>query len=100
MRTTAVPCGRHIALTRFCFFCLKAPLSGGAVGVSIMSENLPTTREALTIADFCAAYSVGRSRTYEMIGARELVARKCGKRTLIARADAERWLQKLPVLVT
>ena len=65
-----------------------------------MSEHLPAIRQALTIADFCSAYSIGRSRTYELIASGELVARKCGKRTLIARVDADRWLQSLPVLVT
>ena len=45
---------------------------------------------ALTIADFRATYGVGRRRTYELIASGELAARKCGKRTLITRANAER----------
>jgi excisionase family DNA binding protein len=51
---------------------------------------------ALTIADFCREYGIGRTATYAEIKAGRLSAVKCGSRTLIARAEAERWLASLP----
>jgi hypothetical protein len=41
---------------------------------------------------------VGRSSIYEEIGAQRLIARKIGRRTIIRRSDAIRWLRSLPIL--
>jgi hypothetical protein len=41
---------------------------------------------------------VGRSSIYEEIGAQRLVARKIGRRTIVRRSDAIRWLRSLPIL--
>jgi excisionase family DNA binding protein len=51
---------------------------------------------ALTIQEFCARYSVPRSTFYERLDRGEIVARKHGRRVLIAVADAERWFNSLP----
>lgn len=51
---------------------------------------------ALTVKDFCTQYAVGRSRTYELLAAGAILARKSGKSTLITRASAERWFGSLP----
>jgi excisionase family DNA binding protein len=51
---------------------------------------------ALSIKDFCQTYGVGRSVTYQLIGAGTLEAKKLGAKTLIDRASAERWYRSLP----
>lgn len=51
--------------------------------------------EAYTIPDFCRAYGVGRSYTYEEIKAGRLRIVKAGRRTLIPAADARAWLATL-----
>jgi len=52
--------------------------------------------EAFTIRSFCQAYGVGRSFTYSEMAAGKLSYRKAGKKTLIMRADAQRWADNLP----
>ena len=52
--------------------------------------------ELLTIADFVTRFRVSRTATYRLLASRELTAKKVGRRTMIARADAERWLTSLP----
>lgn len=56
-------------------------------------EQIP---ELLTIADFVARFRVSRTATYRLLASRELTAKKVGRRTMIPRADAERWLTNLP----
>jgi excisionase family DNA binding protein len=52
--------------------------------------------EAFSIKEFCRAYCVGPSFTYELIADKKLRARKVGKKTLILRRDAEAWAAALP----
>jgi excisionase family DNA binding protein len=54
------------------------------------------TPTALSIKNFCQMYGIGRSLTYELIGAGTLEAKKLGAKTLIDRASAERWYCSLP----
>jgi excisionase family DNA binding protein len=54
---------------------------------------------AYTINDFCRYYGIGRTKTYGEIAAGRLLARKVGKRTLILKSDADRWLTTLPTLI-
>ena len=54
------------------------------------------TLVALSIKDFCQNYGVGRSLTYQLIGAGILEAKKQGAKTLIDGASAERWYRSLP----
>jgi excisionase family DNA binding protein len=49
----------------------------------------------LSIREFSARYSVGRSTVYRLIGSGALQAVKIGKRTMIRRADAEAWVASL-----
>lgn len=51
---------------------------------------------ALGITDAARVAGVGRSTNYEEINAGRLKARKAGRRTLIARADLQAWLDALP----
>lgn len=61
-----------------------------------MSDTTPETGGALTVAEFCETYGVGRSLFYEELKAGRIEARKAGKRTLILRDEAERWARSLP----
>ena len=51
---------------------------------------------AMSIADFCRRYGVGRTTVYEEIKSGRLRARKIGKRTAIGTDDAEDWWRHLP----
>ena len=51
---------------------------------------------ALSIPTFCRTYGIGRSKTYELIGAGILEAKKFGAKTLIDWASAEAWYHSLP----
>jgi len=53
------------------------------------------TTLSYSINDFCRAAGIGRSKAYDEIKLGRLKARKCGKRTLIRRKDAEDWLNSL-----
>lgn len=53
---------------------------------------------ALSIAEFCKRYGVGRSSAYEEIKSGRLEARKVGARTLITFEAAENWLGQLPTV--
>jgi len=53
---------------------------------------------AMTVAEFCASYNIGRTFLYQQIKEGRLAARKAGTRTLIERAEAERWLRSLPAM--
>jgi excisionase family DNA binding protein len=55
-------------------------------------------RRALTIHEFVARYSIGRSKIYEEAAAGRLKLRKVGKKTLITVDDAEKWLASLPTV--
>ena len=56
---------------------------------------MDNTFGALSIPEFCARYAVGRSFTYQEIGAGRLKARKAGSRTLVPIQAAEDWLSSL-----
>jgi len=62
--------------------------------------NTAPAQGALSVEDFCKQYGVGRDRTYKEIREGRLRAKKMGRRTLIATADAARWLDSLPELKT
>lgn len=53
--------------------------------------------ELMTVADFLARYSIGRTTLYREVAAGRLKLRKLGSATRIARADAETWAGGLPV---
>lgn len=55
---------------------------------------------ALTVNEFCETYRIGRNTFYNELKAGRLEARKAGKKTLILKAEAERWANALPKLKT
>lgn len=60
------------------------------------SSEQKIDKVALTVAEFCHAYGVGKSLAYEEIHSGRLGAKKAGRRTLIPVRDAEAWFQSLP----
>ncbi len=52
-----------------------------------------TLKPAYRIAEFCAAFGIGRSKAYEEIKEGRLKPLKVGKRTLITAAHALAWLE-------
>lgn len=54
--------------------------------------------ELLTVADFCARYSIGKSSFYRELAAKRIRIRKYGSATRIARRDAEAWAERLNVV--
>lgn len=51
---------------------------------------------ALSIAAFCKAYGIGKTKAYAEIAAGRLEAKKIGTRTVVLSEDAARWAQSLP----
>lgn len=52
--------------------------------------------EAFDIASFCQRFRINRTAFYRELDAGRLVAKKVGRRTIITKADALRWLENLP----
>lgn len=52
--------------------------------------------ELMTMGEFLARYSIGRTTAYREAAAGRLKLRKLGTATRIARADAEAWAANLP----
>lgn len=52
---------------------------------------------AFPLDEFCKAYGTSRTIAYSEIAEGRLEARKRGSSTLIARAEAKRWFENLPV---
>jgi hypothetical protein len=57
-----------------------------------------TGKAAFSIADVLHQTGLGRDRIYKLIGEQKLIARKCGRRTIILAADLEAFLQSLPAI--
>ena len=53
-------------------------------------------RGAISVKEFCAWASIGRTAAYEEIANGRLRVRKAGRRTLIPINEAQRWLDALP----
>lgn len=53
--------------------------------------------ELMTVADFLARYSIGKTSFYREVAAARIRIRKFGTATRIARTDAEAWAASLPV---
>ena len=67
-----------------------------AIETVVKSRYVDPNAEAFSIEAFCARYGIGRQLAYDEINAGHLVAIKRGRRTLIRRTDAERWLATAP----
>lgn len=52
-------------------------------------------KDLLNITEFCELTNCGRTKVYEMIGKGEVRAVKVGSKTLIPRAEVQRWIDTL-----
>ncbi|RVD55972.1 MAG: DNA-binding protein [Mesorhizobium sp.] len=57
---------------------------------------MPATPNAFTVADFCDAYGIRRNSAYLEMKSGRLEYRKAGRKTLIRKVDADKWLDSLP----
>lgn len=55
------------------------------------SAGVSIERVAISVAEFCATYGVGKSFLYEELKSGRLKARKVGARTLIPTDEARAW---------
>jgi hypothetical protein len=74
------------------------------VGSSSVEREQDTDRGlsqklALSIDDVVALTGLGRTLVFAEIKTGHLVARKCGRRTVVLRPDLHRWLNSLPCSV-
>jgi len=53
-----------------------------------------------SVKDFLREFSISRAKFYEEIKRGKIRARKIGRKTVVAREDAEAWLSASPVLDT
>lgn len=65
----------------------------GTAGYAARGKEFPAYA---TVPEWCRLSGVGRSRTYELLGAGQLRAKKLGNRTLIDVMHGLAWLDNLP----
>jgi hypothetical protein len=53
---------------------------------------------AMTVSQFCRWANIGRTKLYSEVAARRITLRKLGNKSLVLRAEAERWLNALPLV--
>lgn len=51
---------------------------------------------AFSVEEFAEWAGIGRTLAFAELKSGRLVARKCGRRTIIPSEEAQRWLQQLP----
>jgi hypothetical protein len=61
-----------------------------------ITTTLELPRKALTIAEFCHVYGIGRTKYKELMNSGELTVRYMGRRALIDVDSAEHWYASLP----
>ena len=55
-------------------------------------------KAALSVSEFCELAGIGRTKLYQEIAANRILAKKCGRRTIIHVSELEKWLAALPDL--
>lgn len=58
--------------------------------------NTCTAPVAFSVREFCQWANISRSTFYKEVKLRRLSPVKLGKKTLVLRSEAERWLYQLP----
>jgi hypothetical protein len=53
------------------------------------------TQEAFRVSEFCQRYAISKASFYREVIANRLAIIKRGRTTLITRAEAERWFERL-----
>ena len=57
-------------------------------------------RGAMSVDEFCAWASIGRSKFYREFNSGRLKVRKIGRKSVVTMSDAQAWLDALPSLET
>jgi excisionase family DNA binding protein len=57
-----------------------------------------TGRSAFSVAETMAMTGLGRDKVYALIREGQLIARKCGRRTLVTAVDLQTFLESLPTI--
>jgi excisionase family DNA binding protein len=60
-----------------------------------MKSDIPIEPAALSIEQACAFTGLGKTKIYELIGARALKTRRLGRRRLVLRRDLQEFLETL-----
>jgi hypothetical protein len=64
---------------------------------TLTSEQNMTEQVAYTLPEFCLRFGIGKTKAHSEINAGRLKARKNGTRTIVTAADAQTWLDSLPI---
>jgi excisionase family DNA binding protein len=59
------------------------------------SDKGTVDRAAYTVAEFSAAHSIGRTTFYAELKAGRIRVVKCGRKTLVPKAENDAWLGRL-----
>ena len=51
-----------------------------------------------TITQCCRMAAIGRTKFYQLVASGEIPVRKVGKKTLVAAADLQNWVERLPTM--
>jgi excisionase family DNA binding protein len=57
-----------------------------------------TGRAAFSIPEVMAQTGLGRDKVYALIRDGQLIAKKCGRRTLVVASDLQSFLEELPTI--
>jgi hypothetical protein len=68
--------------------------------ISEIEQQRRARQRAMSLAQFCERYGLGRTKAYEELKRGRLRGRKIGRRTIITEDDAEDWLRHLPAMAT
>lgn len=66
--------------------------------MSLLERDAAEWKLSYSVAEACAATSLGTSKLYELISEGKIVARCIGRRTVILRDDLQNYLATLPKL--
>lgn len=63
--------------------------------IATKRTSRPFPSRLISVQQFCDAYSLGKTRAYELLNAGEIEAIKSGHRTLILLESVEAWVERL-----
>lgn len=73
--------------------CVGASISNGDSGAG---PSVPPATRAFSVEEVMERTGLSKTKLYEEIDQRNLLAKKCGVRTLILESDLDQFLRQLP----
>jgi excisionase family DNA binding protein len=73
--------------------CVGASISNGDSG---SGPSVPPATRAFSVEEVMERTGLSKTKLYEEIDQRNLLAKKCGVRTLILESDLDQFLRRLP----